>query len=84
MFERGCDVTRQVTMERHEFKEKLRASKYGAPIIDMGGAWFADHENVVFHDPLAAATIFEPEICQYQSGHVAIETNDAAIYGFTA
>ncbi len=80
----GLDVTRQVTMKRPEFEEKLRQSKYGAPIIDMGAAWFAQSETVTFHDPLAAATIFEPQICQYQSGHVAIETNDAAIYGFTA
>ena len=79
----GLDVTRQVTMERDEFEEKLRQSKYGAAIIEMGGAWFQDHENVVFHDPLAAATIFEPEICKYQSGHVAIETANPAIYGFT-
>lgn len=79
----GLDVTRQVTMERPEFEEKLRASKYGAPIIEMGGAWFQNHDIVTFHDPLAAAIIFEPEICKYQSGHVAIETADSTIYGFT-
>ena len=79
----GLDVTRQVTMERPEFEEKLRASKYGAPIIDMGAAWFRQSATVTFHDPLAAATIFEPQICRYESGHVAIETRDPAIYGFT-
>ena len=79
----GLDVTRQVTMERPEFEEKLAKSKYGAPIIDMGGAWFQNHDTVTFHDPLAAATIFEPEICKYQSGHVAIESADPALYGFT-
>lgn len=79
----GLDVTKQVTMEREEFEEKLRHSKYGAPIIEMGGAWFQDHDSVTFHDPLAAAMIFEPEICGYQSGHVAVETNDTARYGFT-
>ena len=79
----GLDVTNQVTMERDEFEEKLRRSKYGAPIIDMGAAWFQHADKVTFHDPLAAATIFEPEICQYQSGHVAVEIHDPAIYGFT-
>ncbi len=79
----GLDVTRQVTMERPESEEKLRQSKYGAPILDMGGAWFQDHDIVTFHDPLAAATIFEPEICQYQTGFVSIESADAALYGFT-
>ena len=79
----GLDVTRQVTMERPEFEEKLKQSKYGAPIIDMGGAWFQDHDIVTFHDPLAAATIFEPEICKYQSGAVTVESADPSIYGFT-
>ena len=79
----GLDVTRQVTMERPEFEEKLRQSKYGAPIIDMGAAWFQQSHNVTFHDPLAATVIFEPEICLYQSGHVSVETADPKIYGFT-
>ena len=79
----GLDVTRQVTMKRPEFEEKLRQSKYGAPIIAMGAAWFQQTDTVTFHDPLAAATIFEPEICVYQTGSVTVETTDAAIYGFT-
>ena len=79
----GLDVTRQVIMKREEFEEKLRQSQYGAPILDMGAAWFQQSETVTFHDPLAAATIFEPEICRYQSGHVAVETANPAIYGFT-
>ena len=79
----GLDVTEQVTMKREEFEEKLRQSKYGAPILDMGAAWFQQTDTVTFHDPLAAATIFAPEICEYQTGSVAVETADAALYGFT-
>lgn len=79
----GLDVTRKVVMQRDEFEEKLAQSKFGAPIFDMGGAWFQEHDTVTFHDPLAAVIIFEPQICRYQSGHVAIEIADPAIYGFT-
>ena len=79
----GLDVTRQVTMEREEFEEKLKQSKYGAPIIAMGAAWFQQTPTVTFHDPLAAATIFEPDICKYQSGSVTVESADPSIYGFT-
>lgn len=79
----GLDVTLQVTMKRDEFEEKLRQSRYGAPILAMGGAWFKDKDEVTFHDPLAAATIFELEICEYQRGHVAIETADTEHFGFT-
>ncbi len=79
----GLDVTNQVTMERREFEAKLKRSKYGAPILDMGGAWFQDRDTVTFHDPLAAATIFAPEICRYQTGAVSVETANPALHGFT-
>ena len=79
----GLDVTLQVTMKRAEFEEKLRSSKYGAPIIEMGGAWFENKSEVTFHDPLAAATIFAPEICDYQSGQAIVEIADARHFGFT-
>lgn len=80
----GLDVTQYVTMERRQFEEKLCASKYGAPIIDMGAAWFEQSHEVTFHDPLAAATIFEPDICRYQSGQVEVENADPQHFGFTA
>lgn len=79
----GLDVTNQVQMERGEFENALKESKYGAPIIEMGAAWFGDHDIVTFHDPLAAVVIFEPEICTYQTGEVAVEINEVAHYGFT-
>ena len=79
----GLDVTLQVTMKRVEFEEKLRQSRYGAPILAMGGAWFENKGEVTFHDPLAAATIFAPEICEYQSGQAVIEIADARYFGFT-
>ena len=79
----GIDVTQHVTMKRDEFEEKLRQSKYGAAIIEMAGAWFGHSDIVTFHDPLAAATIFEPDLCQYQSGHIEIEIDASKPLGFT-
>ena len=49
----------------------------------MAGAWFGHTDTVTFHDPLAAATLFEPEICHYQSGHIEIEIADSKQFGFT-
>lgn len=79
----GIDVTQQLTMERREFEEKMRNSRYGAPIISMAGAWFEQSEVITFHDPLAAATIFEPQLCHYQSGHIEIEIANSKCLGFT-
>ncbi|MCC6625961.1 MAG: nucleoside hydrolase [Chloroflexi bacterium] len=40
-------------------------------------------DPVVFHDPLAAATIFEPDLCTYTRGTVTIDTCTAATQGMS-
>ena len=42
-------------------------------IGDMAAVWFQGRSEVVFHDPLAAAVIFEPDLCTFQSGLVEID-----------
>ena len=76
-------MTEKITIKRDEFEKELRNSRYGAAIIAMADAWFEGRESVTFHDPLAAATIFEPQICDYQSGHIEIEIEDSKRLGFT-
>jgi inosine-uridine nucleoside N-ribohydrolase len=42
--------------------------------MDMAEIWFEKfHKSITFHDPLAAATIFEPHLCSYQPGKVTVE-----------
>jgi inosine-uridine nucleoside N-ribohydrolase len=39
--------------------------------MDMAEIWFEGfHPFITFHDPLAAATLFEPDLCTYQHGTV--------------
>lgn len=40
-------------------------------------------DPVVFHDPLAAATIFEPDLCTYTRGTVTIDTCASAAQGMS-
>ena len=80
----GLDVTLQVRMERAEFEQRLGQTKLGRPILDMSAAWFRNVHHVIFHDPLAAATIIAPDLCGYKRGQVTVETADAQSGGVTA
>ena len=79
----GLNVTQQLTLTRGEFAEKLEKSRYGAPILAMCDAQLQAEATVTFHDPLAAAAIFEAGLCGYQSGRVAVEIAEPSSLGFT-
>jgi purine nucleosidase len=34
----------------------------------------------MFHDPLAAVTVFNPEICTYAKGNVAVDSNGKTVF----
>jgi purine nucleosidase len=53
------------------------------PVADMAQSWFADRSGVVFHDPLAAATIFEPEVCTFAAGEVIVDGTAGPLAGST-
>jgi inosine-uridine nucleoside N-ribohydrolase len=72
----GLNVTQQVMMSADVVREKFTASLL-RPVLDMAEIWFAGfYPFITFHDPLAAATIFEPDLCTYQHGTVDLDTTD--------
>jgi purine nucleosidase len=47
------------------------------PVLDMAEIWFAQfYPSITFHDPLAAATVFENDLCTYQQGTVKLDHAD--------
>jgi purine nucleosidase len=78
----GIDVTSQVTMDSKEFKEKFSADIF-KPLQDYAQHWYDYSHTVTFHDPLAAVTIFNEKICEYEKGNNSIELNDAETAGLT-
>jgi purine nucleosidase len=68
----GLDVTCRVTMEKSEVNERFTAGIL-KPVADFAGVWFRDNGKLVFHDPLAAATIFDEGICRFERGDVEVE-----------
>jgi purine nucleosidase len=72
----GLNVTQQVMMSADEVREKFAAPLL-RPVLDMAEIWFAGfYPSITFHDPLAAATIFQPDLCSYQQGTVQLDTTD--------
>ena len=72
----GLNVTQKVVMSADEVREKFAAPLL-RPVLDMAEIWFAGfYPSITFHDPLAAATVFEPELCSYLHGTVRLDTTD--------
>lgn len=73
----GLNVTQKVMMSADEVREKFTAPLM-RPVLEMAEIWFAGfYPFITFHDPLAAATIFEPDLCSYQQGTVQLDHVDS-------
>lgn len=78
----GLDVTCQVAMEADEV-----AQRFTSPILqvvrDFSRAWFDRADKMIFHDPLAAVSIFRPELLDYARGTVSVELQSERAIGRT-
>ena len=78
----GLDVTTKVVMNRDEVRQRFQ-TPYLQPVLDFADVWFEKRPEITFHDPLAAAVIFEPSICSYERGSVSVELDDKSLLGQT-
>ncbi|MGV3615933.1 MAG: nucleoside hydrolase [Fimbriimonas sp.] len=65
----GLDVTMQCTLPPDAIRERF-ANGPQSVILPMATKWFEHADRITFHDPLAAALLFEPDLCTYQRGDV--------------
>jgi len=70
-------------MAAPEFRRIFRGIPLFGPILDWAEVWFRDYPGSTFHDPLAAATIFEPSLCTYRAGNVAVDLAPGDSFGLT-
>jgi inosine-uridine nucleoside N-ribohydrolase len=69
----GLDVTQQVMLTEEEVRRRFTAPLL-RPVLDFAEIWFAGvYPSITFHDPLTAATIFDPGLCAYLKGNVTID-----------
>jgi inosine-uridine nucleoside N-ribohydrolase len=72
----GLNVTQQVMMSADDVRRRFTMPIL-RPVLDMAEIWFEEfYPFITFHDPLAAATIFEPDLCSYEEGTVMLGNTD--------
>jgi len=83
----GLDVTTQCTLDGSACLQRFAAAGGGMQLVhDFAKVWTDMHPDapITFHDPLAAAAIFEPDLCEYAEGRVAVETTSRSLGGLTS
>ena len=79
----GLDVTEHCRLSADEVRRRF----VGEPLSTVrtfAETWFSQVKDATFHDPLAAALIFKPELCAYESGLIEVPvTPDLNFCGIT-
>jgi inosine-uridine nucleoside N-ribohydrolase len=70
----GLDVTLRCTMSPEEVREKFQNPPLDV-LLAMAEKWFQGANKITFHDPLAAALIFEPALCTLQSATIGVDSH---------
>lgn len=78
----GLDVTSRVRLDASQVRARFRADLL-KPVLDFAEVWFEEVDQITFHDPLAAATIFEDRLCAFERGTVEVELADEQLRGMT-
>lgn len=70
------NVTTQCTMDKEEVFRRFAELPEPMPTVGkIAHSWLGEggRKKLVFHDPLAAAAIFEPKLCEYKVGTVTAD-----------
>jgi purine nucleosidase len=70
----GLDVTEPCRMAADECRNRFeQAGGPLGPVAAMAEVWFRHASAITFHDPLAAALIFEPTLCRIEETAVEVD-----------
>ena len=79
----GLDVTLHLEMKPEEVRQRFKGIPVLEPVYEFSKVWFEERDVLQFHDPLAAAVIFNDGICRFERGNFAIELDDREQLGVT-
>ncbi len=65
-----------------EVRQRFRTPRLSL-VLDMAEVWFNERSVITFHDPLAAATLFDQSFVRFERGTVDVELLDQAELGRT-
>lgn len=69
----GLDVTKKVRMNKQEVFERFKKSPILKEVLNFAEIWFRKSDAITFHDPLAACSIFNNDVCRFKKGKVFVE-----------
>jgi inosine-uridine nucleoside N-ribohydrolase len=78
----GLDVTRQVMMDVTQVRERFKVGLL-QPVADFAEVWFKERSILTFHDPLAAVSIFNKQVCGFERGTIDVELMSEKMKGMT-
>ena len=78
----GLDVTTKVVMTAQEVKDSYTSPLLKA-VYEFSEITTGQRSNITYHDPLAAVSIFKPEIMTYETGKVSVELRGERVMGRT-
>jgi purine nucleosidase len=78
----GLDVTLQCRLPADECRRRFGRGRLKI-VGEMAEEWFKRSSAIVFHDPLAAACIFKPDLCRFRPGLVGLELQSDRLRGIT-
>ena len=73
----GLDVTEKCRMHADLLKPRFTREPL-ATVAKMAESWFEHSSDITFHDPLAAAMIFHPGLCELRTGRVEVPVTGEA------
>ncbi|GCE22509.1 nucleoside hydrolase [Dictyobacter kobayashii] len=79
----GLDVTMQVVMPAEQVRERFIQTPLLHPVLDFAEVWFRERPQIIFHDPLAAVSIFDEQVCQWTRTVVEVHLQDDELLGQT-
>lgn len=67
----GLDVTMKCQLGQAACKDRFKGPLLEL-VLQMAGDWFKHTDRITFHDPLAAASLFNPGLCTFEQGRVTV------------
>ena len=67
----GLDVTLKCQLPADEVRRRFTVAPLPT-VLAMAEVWFKHQKTITFHDPLAAALLFDPTLCSYETGEVIV------------
>jgi inosine-uridine nucleoside N-ribohydrolase len=79
----GLDITWQLYMTPNEVRNQFTLHPLLETVLAWSEVWFAKRDLLHFHDPLAAACLVDPDICNYVQGTVTVDLKSTKTAGIT-